>query len=61
MARGTAAPTGDDGGLGETEEGDNSGWAGLGRIGRAERTGCENCQGKSGWAAMVIGPNRWTK
>jgi hypothetical protein len=28
-----------------SEEGDDPGWAGLGRIGRAERACCENFQG----------------
>jgi hypothetical protein len=45
MAHGATALTGGDGGLGEAEEGDDPGWAGLGRIGRAERAGCENFQG----------------
>jgi hypothetical protein len=40
-----AVPTGGDGSLGETEEGDDPGWAGLGRIGRAEQAGCENFHG----------------
>jgi hypothetical protein len=43
--RGAAAPTGGDGGSGETEEGDDPEWAGLGRIDRAERAGCKNFQG----------------
>jgi hypothetical protein len=42
-ARRRAAGSG--GGSGETEEGDDPGWASLGRIDRAERAGCENFQG----------------
>jgi hypothetical protein len=45
MACGTATSTGGDGGSGENEEGDDPGWAGLGRISRAKWADCENFQG----------------
>jgi hypothetical protein len=42
---GVAASTRGDGSSGVTDEGDDPRWAGLGRISRAERAGCENFQG----------------
>jgi hypothetical protein len=42
---GVAASTRGDGSSGVIDEGDDPRWAGLGRIGRAERAGCENFQG----------------
>jgi hypothetical protein len=44
-ARCVAAPTEGNGASGETEEGDDPGWASLGRIGRAEQARCKTFQG----------------
>jgi hypothetical protein len=45
VAHDVVAPAGAVAAQALSEEGDDPGWAGLGRIGRAKQAGCENFQG----------------
>jgi hypothetical protein len=56
MVRGVAAPTEGDGGSGETEEGDDPGWAELGQSG--PRTGPSSGNSKENQGRLPRPPGR---